>query len=1209
MLASCPSNDGRRSPAGKLPTLGDRWPGLAFRALLRAVEQRTSTPRVPQRRAAPQRDGARARDGLLAVGIALLSSTCQLPEHDTPDDGHHTTRLEFEERVVPIFERRCSTGCHGVAQADYAAFMDNPDNAVGLFWPIDPVTGRMPSDPALRDDLWEVVTGHADDAHGDHGSRLDYDAPAEFSPLLRAPLAFDAGGTVHGSSEVFASTDDPDYQALLTWAQHEIDAAKSSVASSASASTSRAQAYFRDEVIGVLERNGCMLSSCHGTHVFNDLKLARPLPTIDTIDTRRNDRTARFSPRELASLRRAVLGDVARLVNLGGDVEQSRVLLKNIPIRHGGVHHRGGNEQFLDGPDDPDYATLVQWMTLERNELATRLSSAQRPIPTDRLGQLQGVAFLAGPRHTPRRFFDIDTFWPDTGLYVLPTGSDTAVRIAGDESSEVHSFDVRYDAKAIVFAMRRRAEEGFALYQLELDADLRPRPNSLERLSPPATRRDDDALVHHIDPVYIPRRSTIDDPSLDAALDLVDIAYASNEAAGMTASDALGRLGEADTGTPSTIVDYERTERPGTFDNVPVHIVAGPLAGQSRTVVRHDDAGLHLDRPLPAAPDLRTVYVLDTDDPDFRPSFAIWRADPTDFESTRRRVTHSHTQQRRPSLRTTGEIMFTSVRNRGYQMDRPVFNGAIYRVQAGGFDYHIQGGNRSRFPLYMDSRELPSGLEVRQVLDPRNLWGGGALLLVDHGFGVNVEPANPVDHVALGRDDGFASTASLRFLPTQLPIFPDRGPAAVHHTGVSPGGSLRDAVPLPDGSLLVAHTDASLDHLDPDADPDWNLARLRFDHGRVHVDDARSLGTPRLDAIEGAQRPDRAEFMPRPIVVRLKEKSRTHQKFSPLPAGAPLVDERGIWRASDALPGRIECYDFPLLQSFLEQFAPVGERDFAEDRVRHVRIVEQLPLSRDELGHPDEFDGVDDPFATRVGMGAHHRQRIVAEVPLETDGSFYAEVPANVPLLLQALDADKMAYLSTSRWFYVQPGEKLTFSIPRSIFPTRCAGCHGALTGERDDAIGPPDVVSAASRVMATWNPLLARRREPHRQPPTTVDFVRDVQPILDRHCVSCHAGSAPAAGLDLRGDPDGPYTVAYRSLHALRDPAARNFGDKRYVDEREGLSRESHLIEWLVGRELDAPAALPHPGRAHPQGDRLTAAERLTLTRWIDLGATFRGG
>jgi mono/diheme cytochrome c family protein len=234
---------------------------------------------------------------------------------------------------------------------------------------------------------------------------------------------------------------------------------------------------------------------------------------------------------------------------------------------------------------------------------------------------------------------------------------------------------------------------------------------------------------------------------------------------------------------------------------------------------------------------------------------------------------------------------------------------------------------------------------------------------------------------------------------------------------------------------------------------------------------------------------------------------------------------------------------------------------------------------------------------------------------LELDGTFYAQIPPEVPLIIQGLNHNKMALHSMNRWFYVQPGEKLTFSIPRKIFPALCTGCHGALTGNSQHVLGPPDVVSSASRVMATWDLATKRRRSPYnhgqqRSEYLTVDYRRDVQPILDQHCVSCHDGFLPkAAGLDLRGTPTEHYSVSYETLHMLRDPASGNHADKRFINEREALSVESYLIEKLLGRELEAPQQLDTVGAPHPSTGGLSEEELLTLIRWIDLGATFIGG
>jgi len=58
------------------------------------------------------------------------------------------------------------------------------------------------------------------------------------------------------------------------------------------------------------------------------------------------------------------------------------------------------------------------------------------------------------------------------------------------------------------------------------------------------------------------------------------------------------------------------------------------------------------------------------------------------------------------------------------------------------------------------------------------------------------------------------------------------------------------------------------------------------------------------------------------------------------------------------------------------------------------------------------------------------QRRLVGEAPVEADGSFNVEVPADVPLLLQTLDERGLA-LATCGWFWVKPREK-----------RGCIGCH-----------------------------------------------------------------------------------------------------------------------------------------------------------------------
>ncbi len=1176
---------------------------------------------------------------LLLAGCGETDQVGTTDPHEELEPREYASFDQFCSEVVPILETRCAVNCHGVSPVKFVEFTSDPDHAGFFYFPINPATGKIPGHEGLLA-AWRTSRGADGDTAG-HGtaavSRIDYRERPEFSPLIRVPLADQLGGVPHRGLDVFHSADDPDYLVMKQWIETEI-----ALRPDEQPPVPPEEQFFRDKVLPVLANNGCFVASCHGPHVFNDLKLQLPLPSRDG----RFDPQHDFSSRMISANRMMMLGKKSRFANLGGDLRLSRLLVKNLPISEGGVHQRGGNNQFFDSYDDPDVKIILEWLALERTALVDRLTSREKAVPADDVGRLRGIVFIRGPRHQPRQFFEFDTFWPGSDVWMLPLAEDGSpgtadplnltARFHAESPIEVQSVDVRYDGRAIVFSMRRSADSGFRIHELELDDELNGLESSFRQISFGPDRLPDGTLVHHVDALYTPGP----DDSAGTVLDEVAVCFASNAAGHYAPSEPFGLLGEADGGAANELVDAQRTEAAGTFDGRRLFIVDGPNRGEWRTIVRHEkDAGsvvgakLLLDKPLPSPIDRRTVYEIEQQRAVNISSYDIWRTVPaqdsaafTDGEN-QHRMTFTSAQERRPTMRTTGEVMFTTVRNIGYQADRPVFNGAIFRVMAGGFDYHIQGNNRSRYSIVADSRELPQGLEVRLALDPRSRWSGGLLLLVDHGFGINIEPENPVDNIPLSSEGDVLGqplrSAALRYLHGQQPFFPETGDDAVTLTGVSPGGSFRDPCPLPDGTVLVSHVNSPLDHLDENSDPDWNLYRLRFTES-LQTEDARHVSPVELRLIESASTTDMAEYSPRPVVIRLKEKPETHQKFAVRHASRKPQREHGVLRMPPGTPGEIECYDYPLLQSFLTHFAPVGARDFHAETAglpagdtdpRHayhfVRVVMQVPPGRDEL----EPVGHTDPFATPVSLGIHTRKLIVAEIPLELDGTFYAEVPTGVPLIVQGLNEHRMALHSMNRWFYVQPGEKLTFSIPRRIFPATCAGCHGALTGNSVDALGPPDVVSAASRVMATWDPVTGRRRLPygHGQSPAdyvSIDFRRDVQPILDQHCISCHDGTGERPNvLDLRGTPTEHYTTAYETLHRLADPSSGQQTAKQYVNEREALAVESFLIEKLMGKELDAPQTVDTPGKPHPAADPLSEQELLTLIRWIDLGATFAGG
>ncbi|MBN1420270.1 MAG: SUMF1/EgtB/PvdO family nonheme iron enzyme [Planctomycetes bacterium] len=218
-----------------------------------------------------------------------------------------------------------------------------------------------------------------------------------------------------------------------------------------------------------------------------------------------------------------------------------------------------------------------------------------------------------------------------------------------------------------------------------------------------------------------------------------------------------------------------------------------------------------------------------------------------------------------------------------------------------------------------------------------------------------------------------------------------------------------------------------------------------------------------------------------------------------------------------------------------------------------------------------------------IGMdGPWDIKRVLGTVPVEADGSAHFRVPANTPIAVQPLDAEGQALQLMRSWFTAMPGETLS-----------CIGCHES---QNDAAPNLPSMATAKPpSEIAPWYG--AARG---------FAFAREVQPVLDRHCVACHDGSIPC---DLRGDRritdwsssisghvsaeyGGKFSVAYEALH-------------RYV-RRPGIESNIRLLapmEFHAGTtELIQILRKGHGGvRLEPEAwDRLFT--------WIDLNAPYHG-
>lgn len=1075
---------------------------------------------------------------VLIVGWARHAAP--VPVEQVPDAI--TPRRLFDTQVVAVLDRHCSS-CHGVPLDAYRTLESGADSRALLRWPVDG-DGRISTDE-LRSEAYERCS-----TRGSGPTDLvpiDRESPALGSRLLIAPLSETYAGTSSIHPPNFASPEDPDFVTLRRWVEAEISADSTP----SSGLTTAAERFFADEVTLILARKTCFGANCHGSLAFNDLKLHSGVPALE----------GRFTAAMHRQNRLAMLGQSAgqiRMVHLAGDVEQSRQILKNIPISQGGVLHKGGNEFFEKG--DPDYAVLVRWLELEAVEARRR---ADAP-----LGEQRGIVFVRRPRDTPQRYFEDGTFSPGSDLFWRHGAREVNLTAALHPGgpADIRAPDVSYDARRVVLAMRRGESEPFNIWELELETRV------ARQLTFSA-----DPQVHFQDPQYVPDP----DDASGVRLDAVSLVMVSNASGEWATSAPEGILGEAEGGDRLRITDVQLTERPGTYDGREVRIVRGTNRGQSRRIEQQASGEIIVDRPFDEPCDTTTHYVIDVE-PRVAPSYDLYRMqmapagqERRTFEETLSRCTFGLGQIRRPSMRSSGEIMFTTLRT-GWQSDRPFYNAAVFRTFHNGANYHTHYGNRSVVPILSDNRELPNGLEVRVGRSADSYWGG-ALLVADHQLGPAIDPANPSDDL----DHPFASGAPEHSLHKFFRGWVSLDESATTR-GVSRGGAYRDPCPLPDGSILVAHAPGPLDLADPEAAPDFDIVRLIPDPS-LQSADGLSGGSLRREVQVADDRT--SELWPRPVVVRPKERLKKKPKWATDVFGEP-DPELGDAGYPAATPAQLMVFDMVLLDAFFEQNLPAGERHLrsesctvcleqhdVDDQVRYARVIGAQPLDTARSEPP--------------------RRYVIAEVPLEEDGSFHVMVPSCVPFDLQSLNAERMALASPNRWLYAQPGEKHTLSIPRALYAQTCNGCHGMLSGERTNSFGRPDAITSASKTLAIWDDEKHENRPPsnydvagrrYLTAPFSVGFEQDIRPILERRCAVCHDGTKAGADLDLTGEG------AFERLRGL-------------VDHRQAMAIKSPLVETLLGRELSAPQVLARR-EPHPEAAPLSSEEVRQIIRWIDLGA-----
>lgn len=238
-----------------------------------------------------------------------------------------------------------------------------------------------------------------------------------------------------------------------------------------------------------------------------------------------------------------------------------------------------------------------------------------------------------------------------------------------------------------------------------------------------------------------------------------------------------------------------------------------------------------------------------------------------------------------------------------------------------------------------------------------------------------------------------------------------------------------------------------------------------------------------------------------------------------------------------------------------------GPPDLPRGSVRKILVIEELPRP---VPNPD---GVPEPISRG---GPDRLRRVLGTVPVEEDGSASFRVPSMTTLCFVLLDAEDRMVRPMRSWISLMPGERRA-----------CVGCH------------EPRRQSARSFGRPTLQALQrppSRLRHPPGTPPI-LDYVRDIQPLLDRHCGACHSGRSGTNQVVLSGEPASLFSRSYVTLMAWAQ-FENETSPGRDVPGTRG-SAASPLVDKLMGNHHDVEALKEEVG---------------LVKTWIDVGAPFAG-
>ena len=270
--------------------------------------------------------------------------------------------------------------------------------------------------------------------------------------------------------------------------------------------------------------------------------------------------------------------------------------------------------------------------------------------------------------------------------------------------------------------------------------------------------------------------------------------------------------------------------------------------------------------------------------------------------------------------------------------------------------------------------------------------------------------------------------------------------------GPSPIGRYRTPAILPDGRLLVSWADGQISGQDELSDTPPNFGVYVYDtasHRNLLVYD-----DPRF-----------AEVYAVPVVAR---------KSPDVIGDVKRPADRNV----GAVIGSVD-----ITQTSLDE--NINGAEF--DNVKLAAALKQAVAVRVIEGFSSEIGS-----APMFGLTMHEGAAILGEAPIYGDGSWRAKIPPYIPVHLQPIDKFGMSIRSQGLWIQGSPGEEKT-----------CGGCHESRTSTVLPRKGPGLTIAQQKGALDFMKPIKDRAE---------YGWDKQIQPILDAKCVSCHGSGSDLA-------------------------------------------------------------------------------------------------